>query len=620
MKKTPLRFVAATQRITADVRENGFTEAQYNASCTLAINSALARAATARMLSGAPQVLVASASMLVESAPISDGLGAPFVIPLVLPEDMPSGDGRTFAKNAISLRDLPLPLLWQIMTDDAHDSSVVVGRIDSIERTPNGMGNARGFFDTGIYGVEAERLVRNQMLRFVSADLDDFEARDTTGETAADASSSDEDDDSSVIKAGTMTVTNGRVIAATIVAKPAFQECKIMIDTEAETATAEIIQFPDGEYIDTDVSLVASAAVPTALTVAPDSLLDVPVMPPSAWFEDPKLTGPTPLTVDKSGRVFGHIAAWDVPHIGMPNGTTVPRSYTDYAYFNTGVIECDDDKLINVGQLTLSGGHASLSADAATAAAHYDNTKSGVADVHAGQDMHGVWVAGAIRPGVTRKDLRVFRASAPSGDWRNIGGSLELVAVCQVNVPGFPTVRAMVAAGKITSLVAAGVQALARGVQLNADMMREAAATASMRFAAQPDTVLVASAGAVAARFKSTATRVSMRNALAAAAALQREDDASGLSKYMSLCASASETDKAAAIRRRISLGDGSLPIRSARDLAFAITLADRKNDAVMRAHVTRRARVLGLDTAIPEGWSERLMTAGQLYMNLHGK
>jgi hypothetical protein len=91
---------------------------------------------------------------------------------------------------------------------------------------------------------------------------------------------------------------------------------------------------------------------------------------------------------------------------------------------------------------------------------HYDDTRSAVADVNAGEDRHGIWVAGAVRPDATPEQIRALRASAPSGDWRVINGALELIAVCQVNAPGFPVPRAecLVASGAVTALVAAGAQ------------------------------------------------------------------------------------------------------------------------------------------------------------------
>jgi hypothetical protein len=141
--------------------------------------------------------------------------------------------------------------------------------------------------------------------------------------------------------------------------------------------------------------------------------------------------------------------------------TQAPRSASNYAYFQTGRLRTEEGEDVNVGQLTLAGGHAPLNAGAELAVKHYDDTASAVADVSAGEDEHGIWVAGALRPGVTPEQVRVLRASAPSGDWRPINGRLELVAVCQVNVPGFPVARTMVAGGSVQALVAAGANYMA---------------------------------------------------------------------------------------------------------------------------------------------------------------
>ena len=110
------------------------------------------------------------------------------------------------------------------------------------------------------------------------------------------------------------------------------------------------------------------------------------------------LRGPTPLTVDDDGRVFGHIAAWHVDHIGLPFGTRPPRSRSNYAYFHTGVCRTAEGKDVPVGQLTLAGGHAALDLSASEAVKHYDDTASAVADVHAGEDAYGIWVAGGGAP------------------------------------------------------------------------------------------------------------------------------------------------------------------------------------------------------------------------------
>ncbi|HEY5881436.1 MAG TPA: hypothetical protein VIU11_21180, partial [Nakamurella sp.] len=185
-----------------------------------------------------------------------------------------------------------------------------------------------------------------------------------------------------------------------------------------------------------------------------------PMEPPTEWFEDPKLASATPITVDDDGRVYGHLADWETAHIGLPGETHAPKSRSDYAFFKTGVLRTAGGGDVNVGQLTLVGGHAPLSADARTAVQHYDDTASAVADVTIGEDRHGIWVAGAMRPEVTPAQVRAFRASALSGDWRPIKGNLELVAACAVNVPGFPIARARVAGGQVLAMVATGARRL----------------------------------------------------------------------------------------------------------------------------------------------------------------
>jgi hypothetical protein len=206
-----------------------------------------------------------------------------------------------------------------------------------------------------------------------------------------------------------------------------------------------------------------------------------PVKPPAQWFGDPGLTQLTPLTIDNTGRVHGHIAAWHTSHIGMAGGIKPPRSQSKYAFFRTGSLETDDGSFVDVGQITLAGGHASLEMTVPQAVAHYDNTNTAMMDVAAGEDRHGIWVAGALRPEVTDAQVRSIRASSVSGDWRPINGRLELVAVCAVNCPGFPIPRARVAAGSPIALVAAGVEPLIeRSIAMRAESEVEAGIQAGL--------------------------------------------------------------------------------------------------------------------------------------------
>lgn len=177
-------------------------------------------------------------------------------------------------------------------------------------------------------------------------------------------------------------------------------------------------------------------------------------------FRDPKLDQLTPIQVTKDGRVFGHLAGWNTKHIGYRPEQNVrpPRTRTDYKYFHQSVVPTTEGDL-PVGHLTLGTGHAGQG-DAVAAAAHYDNTGSQIASVRAGEDAHGIWIAGRVHPGTDDMARQTLRRSSLSGDWRKIDGNLELVAALAVNVPGFPiprTEQLVASGGEPTMLVAAGI-------------------------------------------------------------------------------------------------------------------------------------------------------------------
>ena len=558
------------------------------------------------------RAMAAKAKFSGRSAATPSDHGAKFVIPLVIPEETETGDGRIFEKNSIAMRDLPLPLLWQIKTGNGHDGSVVVGQITHMERIEGGIGNAVGVFDTGEYGQEAERLVRHGFIRGVSADMDKFEADEEPMPEEAG-------EDSEKMGSGRINITSARVMAVTIVPKPAFQECYIQI-VATNDAEEETMQ-PDGVYVDNVNPLDASALV--ACGMVADA---IPMHPSSDWFENPKLKKATPLTILDDGRVFGHIAAWHVDHIGMNFGTKPPRSRSKYSYFHTGSLRTAEGTDVPVGQLTLAGGHAGLEADAAAAAKHYDDTASAFADVHAGEDAYGIWVAGALRPGTTPDMIRAARASAPSGDWRPIKGSLELVAVCQVNVPGFPIARARVASGQVMALVAAGASVLA---QIKEDPLKELSDKVSALEVAQ----LAPQRDEAVAKFAALKEeRNSEYRQKMAELAARVKDPLKKASKdgepesweYMIQMMDDDPENETAVIPRRVrqrlaregkALPDGSFPIRNISDLRNAIQAYGRAKAGKrgqVKKHIMRRARALDRPDLIPPKWSTKYSDSGE--------
>lgn len=371
-----------------------------------------------------------------------------------------TGDGRYVEPGALTWRDLPLTLTVN------HDDSLIAGRVDAIGRTASidGLtvdtfadvaGDTGDYviglvtFDLGLdangtlvhadaYGRVAARQVAGGFLLGVSMEVGDQTVDYECVET-------DPDDPEFCIEY-LMRLQAGRIGAVTVAPFQAIESARV-VEVAAATVGPQWWPAPATQF-------TAHHRVGAADSALAASIVEPPMTPPAAWFDDPQLDGPTALTVDDDGRVYGHLALWDVCHIGMPGCRTAPRSATDYAYFLTGLVVTSEGERRAVGQLTVGTGHAPLDLSGPAAAAHYDNTGTAWADVAAGEDDHGIWIAGAVRPSVDDDTLRAALAAPPSGDWRPIRGALELVAALGVNVPGFPTPRARVASGATVALVA----------------------------------------------------------------------------------------------------------------------------------------------------------------------
>lgn len=161
-------------------------------------------------------------------------------------------------------------------------------------------------------------------------------------------------------------------------------------------------------------------------------------LPPLEYFARP--TNVTPVEV-VGDRVSGYVATWGTCHIGLPGCTTAPSSHTDYAHFLRQEQITADGTSVPVGVLTVGGGHADPSIGVVPAMQHYDDVGSAVARVFAGEDEHGIWVAGWVPPYADVDKVKMLADLDVSGDWRRVGGNLELIAVCAVNTPGFPVLR-----------------------------------------------------------------------------------------------------------------------------------------------------------------------------------
>lgn len=383
-----------------------------------------------------------------------------------------TGDGRLIEDGALRWDDLPIPLRVAFKDVGGHDGAEVCGRIETVERRGDGDIYATGTFDLGsAVGTEAFRQVSEQMSNGVSIDTDDVTFRimaKADMPEAVEPSPSDEDaepDTDGRVKVAAMSssdelmvIESARLRAATLVAVPAFATARVYAAGQAPSTS----ETPErDENADSGEKMARSAG---ADPLSRDALTAsaIPTAPPEAWFKDPQLTGPTALVVEDDGRVYGHIAAWGTCHIGQVGKCVEPpTSASNYAYFRTGALRTAEGTSVAVGHLTMGTGHAGPRDSANAAAEHYDNTGTVFADVAAGEDAYGIWVAGSLRPGITPEQVRVARSAPISGDWRTIRGSLELVGALAVNVPGFPVPRpqGLLASGEVRSLQASGVVA-----------------------------------------------------------------------------------------------------------------------------------------------------------------
>lgn len=193
---------------------------------------------------------------------------------------------------------------------------------------------------------------------------------------------------------------------------------------------------------DARISIVAAAAA-TAVRADwftnPDfSRDDGRVVRQEAEREDEAVTFGCPLTVTDDGRVYGHAALWGRCHAGFTRTCVLPPRDGEYSRFLHG----EAVPGVRTGPLTVGTTHATMAADAVAAMDHYSDTGRAVADVNVGEDRFGIWVAGALRDGVSASDVAALRGSSLSGDWRSVNGKYRLCGLLAVNQPGYLVQRA----------------------------------------------------------------------------------------------------------------------------------------------------------------------------------
>jgi hypothetical protein len=249
---------------------------------------------------------------------------------------------------------------------------------------------------------------------------------------------------------------------------------KLLSEADPETVQKVLTLLQDavqGEKPTPEDSMVASAA---------------PVAPPDEWFEPFDLDGPTPLTITAEGRVFGHLATWDSCHRGgqYADKCTPPPHDPKAPFFHLGEIITASGKPVDVGVITVGGGHYTA-AGLLTTLEHHDDVTAAGAAVIIHEDDTGIGVFGSVVPGATPEMVAAMRRSPISGAWRKERGKFRLAGIHAVNNPGHPVPRTMVASVSDDAFVVMGrvppkdqfvdlrpvVQRMAKGVGLDTESM-----------------------------------------------------------------------------------------------------------------------------------------------------
>lgn len=376
-----------------------------------------------------------------------DGMLARVDFPVLAWLDEWTTDGRWISGEGFSPRDLPLPVMMKTHTSQQHDGAVIAGRIDSVDIAQNEAGRA---YATGtgwaLDDENGQNLVRLRKAGALRGNSVDLSVADEDVEVIFDDERGD--------LAGMFPkakFNKSKMTATTIVPVPAFEGATFDIPDE------DSLGLPDPPpllvaAVEGDMSPVMQVTFSSGSATA--------VRPRVTDFANPQLREPTPITVTADGKVFGHIAAWNSRHLSAPGGPPPPRSKSAYAYFATGSVLCDGGESVRTGRLVIGGDHAAGDLGLSATLDHYADVSRAWADVAIGEDAIGIWVSGIVRPGIPDEMVHAARASALSGDWRLLGGALELVAVLSVNTPAFPIQAAGFTERGIT-LSATGLGALA---------------------------------------------------------------------------------------------------------------------------------------------------------------
>lgn len=377
---------------------------------------------------------------------------------MVLPLGVPARDGVSMAAPDIRFVDtkLPLALKWQKTDEQGHAGGFTVASITSLEARDNQLWATGYFLDSDVAKEAMEQITAGVTAPSVEIVVRESTASDKDGNTIT------EDRVKKMAAAGEKMVNKwnaAELVGVTLVSVPNFRETRVILGEEKAS-------------VDTEDTAIAASVIQ----------MNTDEFPAEAFFV-PEADELTPIHVNSQGFVQGHLASWDVCHVGVQAQTgqcrTAPKSNSGYAEFHQSNVVTEEGHL-RVGRLTVGGGHGPAGRGMRAAVEHYDDVSTTWAYARAINGVHGIWVSGVVNPRADEGMVREGMSSPHSGHWEKVAGGLELIAAHAVNTPGFPIMKQVNDKNGPIGLVAsaftprADVQEMEEAVDLVASIARQA--------------------------------------------------------------------------------------------------------------------------------------------------
>jgi hypothetical protein len=404
--------------------------------------------------------------------------GIAFTIPVAVLEGYETPDGRFLTAGNGGRRDLPMTLMAMLENPNGgwgHDGAIAVGRVDTLERFDASAeinpltGDAYG---PGVFGWKATgwltphpdqegseaavQFIRDQVIRGVSVDLDEFQAHEEILAVDEDGWPTD----------WRIIVDEWSIGQMTVCPFAAFPGATIVLDEELAEPRARrspppgcppaavaaagqpgVLTFRGSGCAPCDAATLTASAAPTggARGRGRARLPAGGLVLPAAHARPPdgaaRLRRPQPRRHPHRpgvgpGRLVGRL-----PHRGRgrlrdgppPRGGRVPLIP------HPRLVYTAEGEELGVGCSPTAA--ATPTSTSGSPRPSRTTTPPGrpTCKCRVGEDDDGIWFAGAFRPQITREQVEDFAAFPVSGDWRADAGDRDVrfIAAVSVNTPGF---------------------------------------------------------------------------------------------------------------------------------------------------------------------------------------